>query len=264
MTRHYKEHRQGFSYGYTSITQADESVDATGMDFGILRLQEGESVAKNLTEETAYLLMDGKLCVHVNHEKYEHQRSSVFDEAPFAVHASRATDIVLVAKSDVELALFSVPNEKTFSPRVFCSDNVSDEHRGEGQVGNTCLRYVRTIFDGSNSPPESLLVLGEVVNLPGRWSSYPPHHHPQPEIYHYRFSHLSGFGHAELGEEVVKVRHNDTVKILDGVDHPQCSAPGYGMYYIWVIRHLATLRYTQPEFTEDHVWIMEEREGVTL
>ena len=92
--------------------------------------------------------------------------------------------------------------------------------------------------------------------MPGGWSSYPPHHHPQPEIYHYRFTHPQGFGHAELGEQVFKVRQYDTIKILAGNDHAQCAAPGYGMYYSWVIRHLPGKPYTVPEFTADHAWTM--------
>jgi 5-deoxy-glucuronate isomerase len=119
-----------------------------------------------------------------------------------------------------------------------------------------CLRLVRTLFDHSNSHPDAELVLGEVVTLPGRWSSYPPHHHPQPEIYHYRFDRPEGFGHAELGETVLKVRHNDTVRILAGNDHAQCAAPGFAMYYSWVIRHLSGNPYTVPEFTEAYRWTM--------
>ena len=108
----------------------------------------------------------------------------------------------------------------------------------------------------TTSPKDVELVLGEVVTLPGRWSSYPPHHHPQPEIYHYRFTEPQGYGHAELGETVLKVRHGDTVKIADGFDHAQAAAPGYGMYYAWVIRHLPGNPYTVPEFTEAHRWTM--------
>ena len=141
-------------------------------------------------------------------------------------------------------------------PRVFRPGDVADERRGEGQVGGRCLRLVRTIFDGRNSPPEVRLVLGEVVTLPGGWSSYPPHHHPQPEIYHYRFTHPQGFGHAEHGDEVVKVRQYDTIKIMAGKDHAQVAAPGYGMYYAWVIRHLPGKPYTVPEFTPEHAWTM--------
>jgi 5-deoxy-glucuronate isomerase len=128
--------------------------------------------------------------------------------------------------------------------------------RGKGAVKNAAYRFVRTIFDPTNAHENAELVLGEVVNLPGRWSSYPPHHHPQPEMYHYRFTEPQGYGHAELGETVLKVRYNDTVKIFDGQDHPQCAAPGYGMYYSWVIRHLPGRRYDVPEFSEEHKWVM--------
>jgi len=115
---------------------------------------------------------------------------------------------------------------------------------------------VRTIFDFRNRP-QARLVLGEVVTLPGRWSSYPPHHHPQPEIYHYRFSQPSGFGFSEAGGGVVRVRHGDTLKIPPGADHAQVAAPGYPMYYLWVIRHLDGNPYRKPEFTESHRWLLD-------
>jgi 5-deoxy-glucuronate isomerase len=132
--------------------------------------------------------------------------------------------------------------------------DVDDEPRGRGTVGDACLRIVRTIFDDTNADPNSEMVLGEVVTLPGRWSSYPPHHHPQPELYHYRFTRAEGYGHAELGDDVRKVRHNDTVKIFPPNTHAQCAAPGYGMYYSWVIRHLPGDRYTIPVFEAEHDW----------
>jgi len=46
------------------------------------------------------------------------------------------------------------------------------------------------------------------------------------------------------------------VKIFSGTDHPQCAAPGYGMYYSWVIRHLPGMPYDVPEFSADHRWIL--------
>jgi 5-deoxy-glucuronate isomerase len=183
-------------------------------------------------------------------------RTSLFDESSSCFHVSAGTDIEVRALSDAEFTVYSCDNDKPFDPRVFLPEDVENEPRGKGQVNDRCLRYVRTIFDGSTSDPNVELVLGEVITFQGGWSSYPPHHHAQPEIYHYRFTEPQGYGHGELGETVLKVRNYDTVKILDLNDHAQCAAPGYGMYYAWVIRHLPGNRYTVPEFTEEHKWIM--------
>jgi 5-deoxy-glucuronate isomerase len=99
--------------------------------------------------------------------------------------------------------------------------------------------------------------VGEVVSLPGRWSSYPPHHHAQPEIYYYRFDPPQGYGHAELGDEVFKVHQHDLLRITAGNDHAQAAAPGYHMYYLWAIRHLDGNPYTGFEYTETHKWTFE-------
>jgi 5-deoxy-glucuronate isomerase len=123
-------------------------------------------------------------------------------------------------------------------------------------VQGACEREVRLIFDRATRP-YSNLVVGEVINFPGRWSSYPPHRHEQPEIYHYRFTKPQGYGHAELGERVFKVRHGDTLKIVAGETHAQVSAPGYGMYYLWIVRHLDAAPYTGFTFDSDHEWTLD-------
>ena len=86
--------------------------------------------------------------------------------------------------------------------------------RGAGAAA----RIVRTVFDDTNAPRASL-VLGEVVALPGHWSSYPPHHHPQPEIYHYRFHPAQGLAFAAVGERAFTIRAGDTTLIRRGEVH---------------------------------------------
>jgi 5-deoxy-glucuronate isomerase len=249
-------HRDGFGPGYTAITRAGEPGDETGISMGVLRLSRGESHAATLAQETAFLLMEGRVTGEIGGVGFDLARRSLFDDAPACLHGPSGADLTLRAATDAELTVYACDNPEPFAPRVFRPGDVADERRGEGQVGGRCLRLVRTIFDGRNSPPQVRLVLGEVVTLPGGWSSYPPHHHPQPEIYHYRFTHAQGFGHAEHGDDVFKVRQYDTIRIRAGLDHAQVAAPGYGMYYAWVIRHLPGQRYDVPEFTPEHAWTM--------
>jgi 5-deoxy-glucuronate isomerase len=114
------------------------------------------------------------------------------------------------------------------------------------------------VIDPANRP-ESGLVLGEVVTLPGRWSSYPPHQHAQPAVYHFRFTLPQGFGHAELDEEVVKVRPYDTLKVMEQRTHAQVAAPGYGMYSLWVMRHLRDRSTVEMETDAEHSWVLDPR-----
>jgi 5-deoxy-glucuronate isomerase len=255
-TLHLTSHRAGFPHGETTITRHDAPDDPVGLGLAVLRLRAGERVKEITKVETAWLLMQGRIHGVAGGRNFAFERHSLFDESASCVHVSAGTPVTIEAKTDAELTVYRCPNERPFEARVFGPADVPDEHRGAGQVRDRCLRLVRTIFDRRNSPEQVELVLGEVVTLPGGWSSYPPHHHPQPEIYHYRFTEPQGFGHAELGEDVVKVRQFDTVRIPAGHDHAQCAAPGYGMYYSWVIRHLPDRPYTVPEFTDEHAWTM--------
>ncbi len=254
MSTHIREHRRGFNDGFTEITSTG---DDTGIALSVHKFKGGERYVDTAKSETAWLLMDGRVSIEFGGEVYEFQRRSLFDDLPICLHTSAGTEVRLTIHEDSEFTVYQTANAANFSPRLYREDDVESEDRGKGQVGDTCWRVVRTIFGIDNRDPASELVLGEVITFPGRWSSYPPHHHPQPEIYHYRFNEPQGYGHGELGDSVLKVRQYDTVKILDLNDHAQCAAPGYAMYYSWVIRHLPDQPYTAPEFTEEHAWVMK-------
>ena len=258
MTLHITDHRDGFGPGRTRIIRHEDDEDQMPISLDVVKLARGEVVSVTTEYETAWLLMNGNVAGSANERTFTFNRKSLFDESSSCLHVSAGTRVEMQVGEDSEFTVYYCDNIRPFEPRVFGPEDVTNEPRGKGQVGNTCLRYVRTIFDGSNSPSNAELVLGEVITFQGGWSSYPPHHHPQPEIYHYRFTEPQGYGHSELGETVLKVRQYDTVKIMNLNDHAQCAAPGYGMYYSWVIRHLPESPYTVPEFTEEHRWIMEE------
>ena len=120
---------------------------------------------------------------------------------------------------------------------LYTPETVQTQHAGaNGELMGCMRREIKTFFDYDNMP-ESNMVLGEVLNFPGKWSSYPPHHHPQPEVYFYRFDHPQGFGAGFANGEIYKTGHNGLAVITSGF-HSQTAAPGYAMCYAWGIRHL--------------------------
>ncbi len=255
-------YRDGFANGYSPITQIEGAEDPVQMNFGILKMKSGERFKNTSDLECTYLLMNGKATFTLEGERYPMERHSIFDEDPYTCNFSKDIPAEIEAFTDCEWVVCQVANEVDFGVRYFPPEKMwESEHRGKGLLEDTAYRIVRTVFDKRNHQ-ESNMVIGEVITFPGRWSSYPPHHHPQPELYHYRFTEPQGYGHAELGDIVFKVQENDTIKITDLHDHSQVAAPGYGMYYLWAIRHLPDNPYTVPEFTEAHQWMMKDDSNV--
>ena len=188
MSSHITKHRPGFAAGLTWVTQTDESADNTGIAFGVLKLTAGQRYDCSVVRETALLLMTGCAQVTIDGKTVSVHRDSLFDQAPYCVHLCAGTELAVVSPRDTEFTIYQTDNIEVFDGQIYRPEDVSREQRGKGQVGDTCWREVRTIFDATNSHQAATLVLGEVITLPGRWSSYPPHHHAQPEIYHYRFT----------------------------------------------------------------------------
>ncbi|MDR2618628.1 MAG: 5-deoxy-glucuronate isomerase, partial [Treponema sp.] len=174
---------------------------------------------------------------------------------PWCLSVPRNCPVTIRAGSGgAEFYRCATENSRSFEPKLFTPLECRSEFRGEGTMRETSTRIVRTIFDYTNRP-ESNLVIGEVIGVPGKWSSYPPHHHPQPEIYHYRFLPSQGFGLTAIGNTPYIIRDKDTILIRDGEDHPQVTAPGYAMWYLWVIRHLEGLPYGPQYEAEEHAWV---------
>lgn len=253
--------RSGFPSGYSPVTSATGAplrcVPDLQIDFGLFTFVAGDFHTETHPLESVWVLLRGSADVEFPGLRATVSRPGIFDTPPTAVHLGPRTPVTIRTQAaGSEWAVVRVANERSFPPRLYRPSDLQPEYRGAGLVQNAALRNVRLIFDRTTRP-ESNLVLGEVINFPGRWSSYPPHHHDQPEIYHYRFTEPTGYGHAELGDDVVKVRDGDTVVIPPGLDHAQVSAPGYGMYYLWMIRHLPGNPYTGFTFTEDHRWTLD-------
>lgn len=249
------------AFGYTSITEMNGKNAEMLMDFGILRLRKGETYTDEAVLEKAYLLVYGEVRFIWDGQEHTEYRENCFDVPPTALHVSKKTAVKLECISDdAEINVLRTDNEREFDAKLYLPKDTPDEFRGAGTMHETSTRIVRTIFDYTNAPYANL-VLGEVIGFPGKWSSYPPHHHKQPEIYYYKNNPSNGFAYAELGDEVVKVHNNDTVLIAPGLTHPQCTPPGYALWYLWAIRHLENEPYKQPEypvFLKEHLWVQDK------
>jgi 5-deoxy-glucuronate isomerase len=258
-----RQNQKPFPLGYTAITELDGDHSNMLMDFGILKLAEGTSFSNDDPKERAFLLMTGAVRFKWNDGAKDHAedvvRTSLLDEEPTALHVPAGTAVTITSTGGTsEIAIQKVKNDTPFTAKLWRPGDYRSDRFGEGTLQDTSTRTVRTIFDAGTAE-EYGMVLGEVINHAGKWSSYPPHDHAQPEVYHYRVFPEHGFGHAEKEDEVFKVKNFDSYAIPPGVTHSQCAAPGYTMYYIWMIPHLPNDRFGPDSrgFRQEHTRVMD-------
>lgn len=250
---------QGFPYGINAIVNMDTASIHGGMNFSSIKLAMGQSFCFNSRYEFAALLLTGRVQFNYAGKSSQAERTDYFRQQAIVLHCAAQTEAMVIALTDCELLLIETLNDNFFQPMLFDHQSLLElDSRGLGFLENTTYRQVRTVFDKRNRP-ESNLVVGEIITMPGRWSSYPPHYHAQPEIYHYRFSEPQGFSFGEQGENVLRIEHNDTYQILQGGEHAHCTAPGYALYTLWFIRHLPGSPYLKPTFREEHAWTREKQ-----
>ena len=231
------------------------------MNIYVRRLSAGEIVEINEKEnETAVLLIEGKVIFAWSNEKQTGERTNAFEKKPYCLHISKNTSVTIEAVQNSEILIQQTNNEKEFQAVFYTPENCLYQEFGKGQWNGAGHRIVSTIFDYDNAP-YSNLVLGEVYTQPGKWSSYPPHHHPQPEVYYYRFDKPQGFGACYIGDDVYKSTDGSYCAIESGKDHQQAAAPGYTMYYVWLIRHNDGDPWykTTRLIDEDHKWLVDAK-----
>lgn len=223
--------------GYTPYLTCDENPEVN-MDVGLLVLEEGAEWAwQDAGKELALLLLEGKVELRWGDERQEASRKDPFREEGWCLLVPRGTSVRVKALSHAELFCQAAHNDRDYAPRLYAPQDVMVQEAGnKGELLGAMRRNIKTFFD-YESAPFSNMVLGEVLNFPGKWSSYPPHHHPQPEVYFHRFDYPNGFGASFANGEVHTSRNNGLTVILDGF-HSQTSAPGYCQCYVWGIRHL--------------------------
>ena len=246
-----------FEKGFNELIASDSQGTDMHMDFGLHRLDRGMTVTSEEAMERAFLLIEGNVLFQWGGRQAEARRSSVFREGPWCLHLPSGAKASFQALcSETVVAEVKTRGNGSFHPSLRRPVDCPVQRVGEGLMQNTAIRSMRSIVTPQENPAMNL-VMGEVINGPGRYSAYPPHHHPQPELYHYRFHPEQGYGYCEMGDDVYKVRHMDTAAIPGGLVHPQTAAPGYAMYYLFVIRHLDDQRFSEAAYLREHQWLLK-------
>lgn len=224
--------------GYNVYIDAAADDLGTQMDVGLLIMEEGDRfVIEEPDKESAALLFSGDVTYCWDGRICEASRPDCFHYEAYCLLAPRRMRIEIAAHAHSELYIQKTPNDRDYEAVVYTPDTVQTQHAGaNGELMGCMQREIKTFFDYDNAP-FSNMVLGEVLSYPGKWSSYPPHHHPQPEVYFYRFDYPDGFGAGFANGEIYKTEHNGMSVIRNGF-HSQVTAPGYAMCYSWGIRHL--------------------------
>lgn len=245
-------------YGIHSLCEIDGKNKDMLMDIAIVKLEK-EAIESyyQANKEMAILLLDGKVKIKWLAKEEVIERRSVFDESPWCLHVPKETAVTVEFLEASEVLIQCTDNQNDFADKLYSPTDCTSDIFGEGVWNDVARRVVRTVFDYRNAP-YSNMVMGEVITYPGKWSSYPPHHHPQPEVYYYKFNKPQGFGLCLVGENAYKIKDNSFVAIPGGLVHPQTSAPGYAMYYCWMIRHLENNPWTDRIDDENHTWLLDQ------
>ena len=184
----------------------------------------------------------------------------VFDGTGDAVYAPAGSQLELVAHSNAVVAVAAASVDGASGPARVIRPAEQDV-RSAG-VGNWS-RSIRTILGPDDEAGR--LVVGETISPSGNWSSYPPHKHDrqappdevaQEEVYLYRFNPAGGFGvqlRYDDATESARIVHDGDVVAIPAGYHPVVAAPGYELYYLWVIA--GESRELVPFFDPQHAWV---------
>jgi len=249
--------------GFTAVVTPGHELEHVGL--GLLRMQPNESyTARTDGYEAALVILSGVCDVAGPGFAYVGigGRASVFEGEAHTVYVPSGSAYTVTAVTPLEVAVGTAPCPAAHGEaRLISPDDVVVNQRGKPGFS----RVVKDLIDG-RTPAQRLLV-GETISGAGDWSSYPPHKHDESnpgvecqmeEIYYFRVNPEQGFGvqvwYSRDGaqEEACVVRDGDVTLLPNGY-HPVAAAPGYRLYYLWVMSGEG--RQMLPFDDSAHAWV---------
>lgn len=275
---------KGFQEGYQQIA-GPESGALRWQTVGRLGLAAGRPYeATTDGDELTLALLDGAVSLDSDGVSATASRNSAdFADGPTYLCLPPRTTYRLTSQSPTaDLVVFQAPIAGQ-SPTA--SDGQANPPSGVVRPADAPVRRVgaanwaRDVWPGTSlSRFTQRLLVGETINPPGNWSSYPPHKHDEDappteaiyeEVYFFQFKPAGGFGfqriyeHGAAGadapdplDEAFVITDGDTIIIPRGY-HPVVAAPGYQMRYVWSLcgEPSGGKRYGAWSDDPAHVWL---------
>ena len=208
-------------------------------------------------KETVFVLTRGNLQFLIGKKIFgKIQRKNVFEEPPFAVYLPPSTEYTLKFEEESELCIISCKAKNKSEPRLITPNDMKFRRVGE----ETFYRNITDII--TEDFPAEKLIIGETINDPGNWSSYPPHKHDRDnfpeevkleELYFFKLMPETGFGIIRIFDDeedfLFLLRNNELVTIPKGY-HPVAVAPKHQIYYLWALAGEKRILkpYTHPDY----------------
>ena len=231
--------------------------------FEPLLVESGRTEERDTGErECCVVVIAGRVDIGSEHGEWRGlgTRATPFSGVPDAAYLPPRTRFTIAGEGEVGLCF--APARGGAEPRVLPAAGVQPETRGHGNHERT----INAILMGDEAA-DSLLVC-EVHNPPGHWSSYPPHKHDRDalpaeslleETYYFRVDPPQGFALQRVYSDdrsldaTLSVRDRDTVLVPRGY-HTVSAPPGYAVYYLNVMAGPA--RTWAIANDPDHEWTM--------
>jgi len=259
LKRHYE-----LKEGYTQLFSPGDGL-SKNIDLGIIYLNREESYESNSnSKEIVLIILGGKCSVRVGDKQFNSigRRRDVFEGRAFGVYIPPEHPFEIKKEENCEIAFCG-----TFSERKDIEAYmVTPEQNNSRIVGKD--NWQREVCDiiGPSFDSQYLLI-GETINPPGNWSSYPPHKHDvenppveslHEEVYFFKINPPQGFAFQRIYtddesiDEVYTVKNNDAVFLPRGY-HPVAAAGGYSVYYLWVL--VGKTKTAIPHDDPQHAWV---------
>jgi 5-deoxy-glucuronate isomerase len=200
--------------------------------------------------ELVFDILFGKCSIEIRDgsgKKYSYERigerTSFFSGRPTFVYIPPGCEysVTLEDSREVEAAVSRAKSSMDAPPVLVRPEEVIVTTSGVGDwFRDICIGVSERIRAGA-------LIVGETINPPGNWSSFPPHKHdalslptevPFEEIYYCKFNPPQGFGMCRAYGQ----NYDEAYVLKDGYVfgvpsqyHTLSSSPGYELRYVWTL-----------------------------